>query len=743
MQEKSTLVTKTLFCCKPNAMYKAYQYLPVSLLLMLSSHMVLVLLWLIPGASGCEVSSCVRPIRCWSTRVPGSHPPRHQCPDNDLCRCSNTTLDCSSHHGDLPYVPHVEGSFQILNFSNNDLRRISSTDFFANVSNTVRVVDLYKNNLVHIVPGVFDRLSKLKWVQLGGNRLSFKDVFAVNLPATVYSLDFQCMGYQEVAPPHKGVNFSRSCVGYINMDLNSLESLDLSAFNVTPKLSYLFLRANKLYNLTTALMPNLWKINLGKNRLFDFPRTCTNTNDSLFPELVNLTLDFNMISCIGHVCLPKVRRLELTYNFFQYIMSDTFSAKKFPSLKELHLAQMRIQVRKIAKYAFNHSVLERLVLAKNALDFASPVVDRDAFAGCTGLLNLQLGSSNFESVSKAIFSRLFGSLTKLKNLDITDSRVGVIYSETFASFTGLTSLYLYRNALTYIPDGAFDRMQNLTHLDVGFNRIQTISQFTFGKMAAKRFKILNLGGNPFQCNCDILWFKKWLESSLHIFDRRYHYVCANLPNVTLQDYVLNEQACLLGSDAASFTIAVTCVLLSFLLLFVIIFRFRWRMRLWLYEACRASRQDRRRQMVAEGRRYRFDVFVAYAAEDLAWVQRELLPVLEGEWGLRLCVHQRDFEAGKHIVDNISDCVSDSERVLLVFSPHFAHSEWCQFELKYCQVNVMERDDVMVLVELRETPSRDMTGAMLAVLQTTTYIEWEDGQDARQSFWARLRLALDE
>ncbi|XP_070175353.1 toll-like receptor 2 type-2 [Littorina saxatilis] len=216
-------------------------------------------------------------------------------------------------------------------------------------------------------------------------------------------------------------------------------------------------------------------------------------------------------------------------------------------------------------------------------------------------------------------------------------------------------------------------------------------------------------------------------------------MCANVPNVGLLDFVLNKQACLLGSDAASFTIAVTCVLLSFLLLFVIAFRFRWRMRLWLYEACRGSRRDRRHA----GRRYRYDVFVAYAAEDVAWVQRELLPVLEREWGLRLCIHQRDFVLGKHIVDNISDCVRDSERVLLVFSPHFARSEWCQFELKYCQVNVMERDDVMVLVELRETPSRDMTGAMLAVLQTTTYIEWEDGQDARQSFWARLRLALDD
>ncbi|KAK7089476.1 hypothetical protein V1264_025014 [Littorina saxatilis] len=725
-------------------MYKAHRNLPSSLRVMLGSHMVLVLLWLMPGTSGCEASTCVRPPTCWSTRVPESHPPRHQCPDNDLCRCSNTTLDCSSHYGNLTYVPYDEGSFRILNFSNNALRRISSTDFFANVSDTVRVVDLFKNNLVHIVPGVFDRLSKLEWLQLGGNPLSFKDVFAVNFPATVKNLDVQCMGYLEVGPPDKGVNFSSSSVTQLNMNLNSIESLDMAAFNVTPILSTLFLRHNKLYNLTTALTSNLLHLNLGRNRLFHFPRTCTSTNDSLFPELVYLTLDFNMISCIDHVCLPKVQHLELSYNLFQYIMSDTFSQRNFPSLKKLTLFEMQTKMRNIARYAFNHSALENLDLAKNALDFANAaVVDSYAFVGCTGLSHLQIGSNNFESVSKEKFSHLFGSLTKLTVLDIGESKVGLLYSETFASFTGLTWLYLYGNALTYIPDGAFDGMQSLTFLHMDSNRIQTISQFTFGKKVAKRFQMLNLGNNPFQCNCDILWFKKWLESRPHIFNYGDPYVCANLHHVTLQDFVLNEQACLLGSDAASFTIAVTCVLLSFLLLFVIVFRFRWRMRLWLYEACRASRQDRRRQLLAEGRRYRYDVFVAYAAEDLAWVQRELLPVLEGEWGLRLCVHQRDFEAGKHIVDNISDCVSDSERVVLVFSPHFAHSEWCQFELKYCQVNVMERDDVMVLVELRETPSRDMTGAMLAVLQTTTYIEWEDEQDARQSFWARLRLALDD
>ncbi|XP_076458462.1 toll-like receptor 2 type-2 [Babylonia areolata] len=199
-------------------------------------------------------------------------------------------------------------------------------------------------------------------------------------------------------------------------------------------------------------------------------------------------------------------------------------------------------------------------------------------------------------------------------------------------------------------------------------------------------------------------------------------------------------ACLLGSDASAFTISIVCVFITFLLLLLltILFRFRWHMRLWLYEACRGRHHSRRMR----GRHFRYDVFVSYAEENSPWVVRELLPRLVEEWGLRLCVHQRDFVPGKHIVDNIADCVSLSGRVLLVFSPDFGSSEWCQFELKFCQACVMERDDIMVLAMMQGTEARHLTGAMMAVLRTTSYLEWAEHRDARASFWGRLRLALE-
>ena len=81
---------------------------------------------------------------------------------------------------------------------------------------------------------------------------------------------------------------------------------------------------------------------------------------------------------------------------------------------------------------------------------------------------------------------------------------------------------------------------------------------------------------------------------------------------------------------------------------------------------------------------------------------------------------------------------------MVFSRSFVASPWCQFELTYCLSHVMDTDDVMLITCIDDVTSRAMTPAMMAVLKTTTYIQWEDGnQDAERAFWGRLAIALNE
>ena len=179
------------------------------------------------------------------------------------------------------------------------------------------------------------------------------------------------------------------------------------------------------------------------------------------------------------------------------------------------------------------------------------------------------------------------------------------------------------------------------------------------------------------------------------------------------------------------------------MIFTVVYGYRWPLRLWLYEVCRGRHERRRRQAERQLRHYRYDVFLAYAEEDMEWVQQELLPVLEEDWQLRVCVHQRDFVPGKHIVDNISDCVSDSDRVLTVFSPHFARSQWCQFELSLCQRHVMDNDDVLMTVCVEDVRPREWTSGMMAILRTSTYIQWSEDPQHRANFWNIVVNALND
>ena len=57
-------------------------------------------------------------------------------------------------------------------------------------------------------------------------------------------------------------------------------------------------------------------------------------------------------------------------------------------------------------------------------------------------------------------------------------------------------------------------------------------------------------------------------------------------------------------------------------------------------------QHPRGQLNKEGRQYAYDVFVAYEQGDGPFVRRVLLPTLEREWGLRVCIHERDFTPGR-------------------------------------------------------------------------------------------------
>ncbi|XP_078139169.1 uncharacterized protein LOC139929746 [Centroberyx gerrardi] len=73
----------------------------------------------------------------------------------------------------------------------------------------------------------------------------------------------------------------------------------------------------------------------------------------------------------------------------------------------------------------------------------------------------------------------------------------------------------------------------------------------------------------------------------------------------------------------------------------------------------------------------YHVFISYSSTDYRWTH-SLINKLES-CGLQVCYHERDFTPGRTVLENMSDCIQESQKVLLVLSPEFVRSRWCLLE----------------------------------------------------------------
>uniref|UniRef100_A0A3B3BGV4 TIR domain-containing protein n=1 Tax=Oryzias melastigma TaxID=30732 RepID=A0A3B3BGV4_ORYME len=73
----------------------------------------------------------------------------------------------------------------------------------------------------------------------------------------------------------------------------------------------------------------------------------------------------------------------------------------------------------------------------------------------------------------------------------------------------------------------------------------------------------------------------------------------------------------------------------------------------------------------------YHVFISYSSTDYQWTHA-LIHQLES-CGLQACYHERDFTPGRTVLENMSECINESQKVLLVLSAEFLRSRWCLLE----------------------------------------------------------------
>lgn len=102
----------------------------------------------------------------------------------------------------------------------------------------------------------------------------------------------------------------------------------------------------------------------------------------------------------------------------------------------------------------------------------------------------------------------------------------------------------------------------------------------------------------------------------------------------------------------------------------------------VYKRCRSQRyiDDLFFETAVVDQQFQYDVFVTFSSQDSNWIKKALIPLLDNH-EINYCIHYNDFEIGKPVIDNVTQSVYTSRKVLIVMSHNYISSEFCRGELE--------------------------------------------------------------
>ncbi|XP_047668063.1 toll-like receptor 4 [Tachysurus fulvidraco] len=493
-----------------------------------------------------------------------------------------------------------------------------------------------------------------------------------------------------------------------------------------------FHRLKELYigHQYLSVIPNLSHVNSLEKLVLVDNRILAFHGLSDIPKLQYVDLSGNQMIFQGCCSwyfrnMPNVRHMNLSRNAYIW-----FSAKPFYDLElieELDFHHTNLDI--IGQFGIlqNLKYLKYLDISYTRTTFSSYF----SFHGLKSLKILKIAGNTFQ---RNVLNDLFENLTALEVLDMSQCGIDHISSKAFSNLQKLRQLLLSQNKLIILD--FLTNLQSLTRLVVDQNSISVVSLNTLQNIPAN-LSVFDISSNPFSCFCTKTDFILWIINNQKIFPQSNNILCKTLSSdseIRVIDFDIEGCVHIRRLTIALCVFAVT--FLVFVSLLTYKFQFYLRYGCILLRGYKASRQQE----------WSYDAFVIYSNKDESWVMDELVENLEnGNPPIHLCLHVRDFEAGKAITSNIIDeGIMGSRKVIVVVSKHFMESSWCRFEFEVAQSwLVMQRSAniiIIILEDVEEEKSKKVFG-LHKHLKNNTYLKWSGNPINNMTFWIRLRKAV--
>ncbi|XP_039676594.1 toll-like receptor 13 isoform X1 [Perca fluviatilis] len=556
---------------------------------------------------------------------------------------------------------------------------------------TLEILDLSLNVISELGCSDFLNLTRLVNLNLNGNRIS-----------TVKGCVFQ--GLNDLKVLNIRENEVHLLVDFYKVNLQKLEVLDLNM--------------NKLKQLKTGDfrdLTSLRSLNLESNAYYVAHEGAFEGLDNL--ETLSVTPFCYEISYISMIFtgMEHLQNLQLH-------LTSLFESTRTRESNETHFHVVPLPFLKsfaIQNYDWRHEISPDFLRGLKSLEYfaadrfftASP--HPDTFKYTPHLTSLQITQSDLQVLN----SQVFQPIPNLQALSLSGNKLRSLDFLSQVNLSLLRWLTLRENQLTVINETVFQSLPALTYLD--------------------------LFGNPFTCNCSNAGFIQWVKNNNQTqVVNAYQYTCS-FPLAEQGHKLLDFDilSCWMDISFLCFLSSTCLVVLTLLASFIYHF-LRWQL-VYAYHLFWAFLYDSRKRK--SGARHRYDAFISYNVDDEAWVYQEMLPALEGEQGWRLCLHHRDFQPGKPIVDNITDAIYGSRKTICVITRRYLQSEWCSREIQMASFRLFdEQKDVLVLLFLEDIPSHQLSPyyRMRKLVKRRTYLSWPQAGQHTGVFWQNVGRALE-
>ncbi|XP_048364626.1 toll-like receptor 2 [Sphaerodactylus townsendi] len=523
-------------------------------------------------------------------------------------------------------------------------------------------------------------------------------------------------------------DFSVGGIAPIFAGLNQLHELEV----VDSKFS----GVGNMYNLQTLHSTGALEVITIRNLTIDLFYSFTDLSSviHLVDKIVRLTIEnanVYLVPCKLAQSFHSLEYLDLSVNLLQDLTlrysfcENDVSKLAFPKLQTLNISRNALSDLGAVATSVAHLV-----------NFTTLDVSRNNFGRMPELCTWPQ-SLKFFNISGCKISRLTACIPQsLEVLDVSNNNL----NDFRLSLPQLQVLYITNNKLTTLPDAAF--IPSVRFMEVGGNKLMDFSKEQLGKFA--ELEMLDARNNSFSCSCQFISFVRSQEElSKVLVGWPENYICDS-PSTAKGKQVQVAQLSLTECHR-TLVVSLICILMLVMLMVVAVLCYKLHA-IWYMKMTWAWLQAKRKPCRDHNKEICYDAFVSYSEHDSEWVENVMVQELEqANPPFKLCLHKRDFIAGKWIVDNIIDSIEKSYKTLFVLSKHFVQSEWCKYELDFSHFRLFdENNDAAILILLEPIPEQTIPKRfckLRKLMNTKTYLEWPRDDKQEQIFWFNLKVAL--